>query len=330
MRAWPLLALLLLGSVAGAQTLQESVTDVWVHDVPNPPEGDFWHPVISHLFSSFTHPTSIYPNVMVCARPLTLATPHCSSICWGFKGDTHGNGQPSTECQQQLRVRLVAGDPRMLLEVLDMEREGSVHAIIARNIEVPDPSHCPNDKPCRLTLPQGENHARGTLALSFSTEVHGALGAAPAPYVPGASGPSGGGAAQARRPPAWQPAMDQAERLAKKWAQSKDPTAASREATARANAATQADINACLAGVAHGSGTSRARMTACANTGGKDFENCVFDRVLYDDPYAKSQGLLCLRHYQEQVDSLGKAGAYVWLKGKICGIGQWIGLQVCQ
>ncbi|HJS88354.1 MAG TPA: hypothetical protein VJ738_00125 [Steroidobacteraceae bacterium] len=332
MRPWLLLTLLLLAPSAPAQTLEESVTTVWVHDVPGPPQGDFWHPVISNLFSTFSHPGSVYPNVMVCARPLTIAAPRCSSICWGFKGDSHGNGQPSTECQRALHVHLAAGDPRMLLEVLDMERVGDragAHAIIARNIVVPDPSHCPDDKPCKLTLPQGANLARGTLALSFGTEVHGVLGASPAPLVPGAPVASGGSAPRSRIP-AWQPMFDQAEEAAKKWAQSKDPTAASREATARAVATTQADINACLAGVAHGSDTLRQRMPVCANTSRKDFESCMFDKVLYDDPYAKSQGLLCLRHYQEQVDSLGKAGVYVWLKGKICGVGQWIGLQVCQ
>src|SRR6185437_6029485 len=131
-RRLALMALLFIAP-AGAQSLQESVTEVWVHDVPGPPRGDFWHPVTEHLLSAFSDPASIYPNVMVCARPLTVATPHCSSICWELKGDSHGNGQPSTACRRPLRVRLVANDPRMLLEIADMERVGEraqVHAII--------------------------------------------------------------------------------------------------------------------------------------------------------------------------------------------------------
>jgi hypothetical protein len=92
MRPWLALTGLLFIGAAQGQSLQESVTAVWVHDVPGPPVGDFWHPVAEHLLSSFTDPASIYPNVEICARPLTVATPHCSSVCWEFKGDSHGNG----------------------------------------------------------------------------------------------------------------------------------------------------------------------------------------------------------------------------------------------
>ncbi|HEY2035734.1 MAG TPA: hypothetical protein VGG96_01885 [Steroidobacteraceae bacterium] len=331
MRPYLVLTLLLLGGPAAAQSLQESVTDVWVHDVPGPPQGDFWHPVSEHLLSAFTDPASIYPNVMVCARPLTVATPHCSSICWELKGDSHGNGQPSTECRRTLHVRLVTNDPRMLLEVVDMERAGDgarVHAIIARNIAVGDPSSCPHAHPCRLNLPQGINTARGTLALSFGTEVHGVLGSPAAPSSPTASG--GGSATPANGTPAWQPALDWARNAARKWAQSKDPTANARETADRAAAATQAQINSCLSAVAHSDDKLRARMPACANTTGKPFEQCMYKSVLYDEPMALTQGYSCSRHYQEEVDTLGKAGAYVWLKSKVCGIGQWLGLKACQ
>lgn len=338
MRPWLPLMLLLIPPAAGAQTLQESVTDVWVHDVPGPPQGDFWHPVAANLLSMFSHPGSVYPNVMVCARPLTVAAPHCSSICWEMKGDTHGDGQPSTECQRPLRVRLLAGDPRMLLEVLDMEREGNrarVHAIIARNIVVPDPSHCPNDRPCRLTLPQGENRARGTLAVSFSTQVQGVLGASPAPYVPPA--PTSGGSAPASGTPAWQQAAkERAQRLARQWLESKNPTGAQRELADRSTATTLAQIDACLAAVArtrdqeNGNDTLQRRMPLCANTSGRAFADCMETKVLYDDPIAVTQGYACWRNYQQQADTVAKTGAYVWLKGKICGLGMWIGLQVCQ
>lgn len=339
MRPWIFLMLLLAAAPAGAQTLEESVTTVWVHDVPGPPQGDFWHPVTANLLSMFSRPGSIYPNVMVCARPLTVATPHCSSICWEMKGDSHGNGQTSTECQRPLRVRLVAGDPRMLLEVLDMERVGdraSVHAIIARNIVVPDPSRCPNDRPCKLALPQGENRARGTLAVSFGTQLHGVLGASPAPYVPAAP-TAGGGAAPASGAPAWQQALeDRAKHIATQWAQSKDPTGGPRELGDRFAATTQAQINACLAGIPrardqeNGNDTLRSRMPVCANKGGRDFADCIETQVLYDDPVAVTQGYACWRHYQEQADTLGKTGVYVWLKGQICRFGMWVGLGMCQ
>jgi hypothetical protein len=72
MRPWLALTGLLFIGAAHGQSLQESVTAVWVHDVPGPPQGDFWHPVAEHILSSFTGPASIYPNVEVCARPLRV------------------------------------------------------------------------------------------------------------------------------------------------------------------------------------------------------------------------------------------------------------------
>jgi hypothetical protein len=330
-RRLALMALLFIAP-AGAQSLQESVTEVWVHDVPGPPRGDFWHPVTEHLLSAFSDPASIYPNVMVCARPLTVATPHCSSICWELKGDSHGNGQPSTECRRPLRVRLVANDPRMLLEIADMERVGEraqVHAIIVRNVVVGDPSLCPHDHPCKLTLPQGSNMARGTLALSFGTEVRGVLGRPPAPS-PATPGLPGGSATPASGTPAWQPALDWAKNAGRTWARSKDPTANAREMADRAAAASQADINACLSAIAHSDDKLRMRMPDCANTSGNAFEDCMYKKVLYDDNVALTEGYSCSRHYQQEVDTVAKAGAYVWLKSKVCGIGQWLGLKACQ
>lgn len=336
MKLWLALILLLVAGPAGAQALQEVVTDVWVHDVPGPPQGDFWHPVSEHLLSAFTNPASIYPNVMVCARPLAAATPHCSSICWEMKGDSHGNGQPSTECRRPLRVRLVPNDPRMLLEIVDMDHDGDrarVHAIILRNIGVTDPSLCPHDRPCRMSFPQAPNMAKGTLVLSFSTEMHGVLGVPPAP----SAATPGSGATPSAGSGLWQHAVDDARKAedaarkaAQRYAASKDPTANSREAAQRFAAATQAATNSCLSGIAHGDDTLRSRMPACANLSGKPFENCMYAKVLYDNPVATTQGYSCSRHYQDEVDTLAKAGAYVWVKSKVCGIGQWLGLKVCQ
>jgi len=333
MRPWLLLAFLLITGPAAAQGFRESVTHVWVHDVPGPPQGDFWHPAVEHLLSSFTDPASIYPNVEVCARPLRVETPSCTRICWEFKGDSHGNGQPSTECQRDLSVRLLPNDPRMLLEVIDMEHIGSgarAHAIIARNIEVPDPSHCTDDHPCRLTLPQGVNTARGTLALSFSTELHGVLGAAPPPPAPAARAPASGGtgAASGSGAAAWQKLVNWVKTQANKWVQGKDPTANTRETVDRATAELQAKRNACLVDVARNNGL-RSRISACANTSGRVFEECMYTLVLYDNDMALTQGYACSRRYQDQIDTFARTGVSVWLKSKICGIGQWIGLNGC-
>lgn len=325
MRPWLVLTVLLVAGPAGAQTLQESVTAVWVHDVPGPPQGDFWDSAVGHLFSTFTNPASVYPDVMVCARPLNVATPHCSRICWDLKGDTHGNGQPSAECRQSLHVSLVPNDPRMLLEVLEMDHDGEgarVHAIIARNVVVSDPSRCTDDRPCRWSS------SKGALVLSFSTQVHGVLGA-PSPSSPMAPAP-GGGSTTPTGPSLWQRAQEGAKKVAQRYAESKDPTASSRETVQRASAITQTSINSCLMTIAHNDDTLRTRMPACANLGGKAFEQCMYSKVLYDNDTALTQGYACSRQYQQEVDTLGRSAVYVWLKGQVCGIGQWIGLEVCQ
>ena len=327
MKPWLALTLLLVASPVGAQSVQEVVTDVWVHDVPAGPGGGFWDPAAEHLLSTFTNPASVYPDVMICARPAKIAAPHCSKICWDLKGDTHGDGKHrSTECQQPLHLPLVPGDPRMVLEVLEMDHDGDgarVHAIIARNVAVDDPSRCTEDQPCRWNLPQG------ALVLSFSTQTHGVLGSPPPPSSPTAAAP-GGGSAAPTGPTLWQRAQDAANKAAHQYADSKDPTAFSREATARAVAATQASINSCLSAIAHSDDTLRQRMPVCANLSGKPFEQCMYSNVLYDDNTALTQAYACSRQYQGEVDTIGKSGAYVWLKGQVCGIGQWIGLRVCQ
>jgi|SRR6185437_1631089 len=326
MRPWLALTLLLVTRAVGAQTVQEVVTDVWVHDVPGPPGGGFWDPAAAHLLSTFTNPASVYPDVMVCARPATVAAPRCTKICWDLKGDSHGDGKhPSTECQQSLHVPLVPNDPRMVLEVLEMdhdEESARVHAIIARNVVVSDPSRCTDDQPCRWSSSQG------ALVLSFSTQVRGALGTPPRPSPPAA--PSAGGAAPPAGPSLWQRAQEGATKAAHQYAESKDPTASSRETVQRASALTQASINGCLSGIAHSDATLRTRMPVCANQSGKSFEDCMYSKVLYDNNTALTQGYACSRQYQQEADTLAKAGAYVWLKGQVCGIGQWIGLKVCQ
>lgn len=332
MRPWLALTLLIAAGPVDAQSPQEVVTGVWVHDVPGPPEGQFWDSAAEHLLSTFTHPTSVYPDVVVCARPATIAKPHCSKICWDLKGDTHGDGKHrSTECQQPLHVALLPDDPRMVLEVLEMDPDGDsarVHAIIARNVAVADPSKCTDDKPCRWTS------STGALVLSFSTETHGTLGT-PGPGSPSPT-QSGSGTPGS---PLWQQAVnaankakEAARKAAHQYVDSKDPTASStsQELAQRGSALTQAAINSCLAAIAHGDDILRDRMSACANLSGKTFEDCMYSKVLYDNNIALTQGYACSRQYQDKADTLAQSGAYVWLKGQVCGIGQWIGLKVCQ
>jgi hypothetical protein len=55
----------------------------------------------------------------------------------------------------------------------------------------------------------------------------------------------------------------------------------------------------------------------------------MYKRVLYDDNVALTQGYSCSRQYQDQVDTLARTGVSVWLKSKVCRIGQWIGLSGC-
>lgn len=337
MRPWLTLTLLLVVGPAGAGTVQEVVTDVWVHDVPGAPGGGFWDPAAEHLLSTFTNPASVYPDVMVCARPARVATPHCTKICWDLKGDSHGDGKnPSTECQQPLHVPLVPDDPRVVLEVLEMDHDGDgvrVHAIIARNVVVSDPSHCTEDRPCRWTSPQG------ALVLSFSTQVRGVLGT-PGPSSP-APPPTQGGGSSLTSSPLWQHAVngarkagkaagDAAENAARQYAQGKDPTAPARDVTQHSLAATQAAINSCVSAIAAGNATFSARMPLCVNQSGKDFEVCVTQKVLGDDPSAVYQAANCSRQFQDEGNQLGKSAVYVWLKGQVCGIGQWIGLGVCR
>lgn len=156
------------GRAASQAPSEETVTEVWVHDVPGPPQGDFWDPVSQHLLSVFTNPASVYPDVMVCARPLAGGKPTCTGVCWNLQGDTKLGGKlRSQECRLPLLIRLPAANHGMQLEVLEMDEMGGrpqVHATIARNIAVTDPLTCPHEKPCEMKL------AKGSLVLSFGTQ----------------------------------------------------------------------------------------------------------------------------------------------------------------
>lgn len=113
----------------------------------------------------------------------------------------------------------------------------------------------------------------------------------------------------------------------------RDPTksAASSEAVALAQAATQARINECIiTDVVDKSLTFRQRMPLCAGKAGAALETCLRQTVLGDDASAVNQAENCSLKIQDQMQTIGKGGVYVWLKGQICGFGVWIGLKPCQ
>lgn len=159
-------------SGAGSQVTQELVTEVWVHDVPGPPTGDFWDPVIGNPLGMFSGSgfAGVYPDVMVCARPLGGGARSCTSVCWNMQGDTKLGGKlRSEECRRVLRVALPQTDRRLEVDVLEMDKIGyqlRQHALIA-HIGVQDPAGCPHDRPCEQVGP------KGTLALSFSIQSGG-------------------------------------------------------------------------------------------------------------------------------------------------------------
>jgi hypothetical protein len=152
-----LAALSILPSVTWAQGVQEVVTDVWVHDVPGPPTGDFWHPAILNGLN-------VYPNVMVCLRPMVGGSRSCAAVCRNVQGDTKLGGRlRSKECRRSLRQVLRSGDPRMQVEVFDMNDvfgQPRFHVVIAR-VGVTDPSACPHVRPCEMRM------QKGSLVLSF-------------------------------------------------------------------------------------------------------------------------------------------------------------------
>jgi len=159
-------------SSAWSQVYQEVVTEVWVHDVPAPPAGDFWDPVIGNPLGVFSGRglAGVYPDIMVCARPLAGGARTCTSVCWDVQGDTKlGGDLRSEECRRPLRVALPREDPRMEVDVFEMDKVGyqlRQHALIA-HVGVTDPSACPHERPCEQAMP------KGSLVLSFSIQRAG-------------------------------------------------------------------------------------------------------------------------------------------------------------
>jgi hypothetical protein len=186
------LALLLLplaSPIAQAQTTQKLVTEIWVHDVPGPPQGDFWDSVVGNVFGTLANPASIYPDAMVCVRPLagTDRDFSCTSVCRNLQGDARLGGRlKSEECRLPVHVTLRRKDPRMLVVVSEMDEVSGglrVHATIAQ-VGVEDPSGCPHDRPCEMAMP------RGSLVLSFATDPPAASATAPTPEDPADPTPS--------------------------------------------------------------------------------------------------------------------------------------------
>lgn len=161
---------------AGSVTMQVLVKGVWVHDVPPPPQGDFWDPVLGSVIGLFAGRAGIYPDVTVCARPANASVTgriRCAPVCVDLQGDSTINAE-STACQRPLEIALPVGDPRMVVEIREMDDQ-QLHALIARNVMVADPTQCPDAQPCRFEVSQG----RTPLVLSFTTETVGRLGPPP-------------------------------------------------------------------------------------------------------------------------------------------------------
>jgi hypothetical protein len=172
---WLLVAISTPAGVASSQGAGEVVTEVWLHDVPGPPTGDFWHP--GGALNVFNL-RSVYPNVVVCARPFLGGGSSCAPVCMSFEGDTKLGGKlKSTECKRPLHVVLPATDRRMQVVAYDMSNvPGSlrIHAVMAR-VGVTDPATCPDAKPCEMPM------QKGSLVLSFATASGTGAPAAAAP-----------------------------------------------------------------------------------------------------------------------------------------------------
>lgn len=183
-------------SVSSQAATPQIVTEVWVHDVPGPPQGDSWDSALSSVVGLLAGQAGIYPDVMVCASPFSGGARSCASVCWDLQGDaTLGGRQRSTQCRQPIRVSLAAGDPRLQIEVFEIDGNPAsprTRAAIARG-DVANPSSCPHDRPCEMSTPQGP------VVLSFSTQT----AAAPAPPRPPARRQAG---ADCEPPsPTWEP-----------------------------------------------------------------------------------------------------------------------------
>src|ERR1700675_2224133 len=67
-------ALLLSPRLAWSQG--DVIQSVWVHQVPRPPAGDFWDPVVLNIFS----PRGVYPDIVVCVTS-SLSPRTCRELC---------------------------------------------------------------------------------------------------------------------------------------------------------------------------------------------------------------------------------------------------------
>ena len=173
-------ATLLAQDPPGSVAMTVRVRGVSIFDVPGPPQGDFWDPVMTNVFGLFAGRAGMYPDVVVCARPpRTGAIRTCALVCPDVQNAT-GRGTPDQPvCRQSLALNLPAGDPRMLVDVVEVNDEGQQPRVIARDLRVADPTKCPEAQPCRFEISQG----KGPLVLGFSSETAGRL-AVPLPRTP--------------------------------------------------------------------------------------------------------------------------------------------------
>ena len=312
--ALPLILLPLLVHAAQAQMAAHVVVeDIWIHDVPGPPQGDFWDPIIANLFSVLANAGTIYPDVKTCAKSSAGATT-CAELCPDFQGDAKRAPTPSEECRRPFELALPPNDPQLLLQLIEVD-PNQQRVIIT--LTVKNPERCLHDQPCRIDTP------KGPLVVSFGTVVQGTAGvlAPPVAQVPAPAEPETNLKEVAAT--AWEWTKDKSGKVWKWFTDYNDPTGDARETAERAAKASQMQVNQCLATVAHDHGLG-SRMPLCAQSKGKEFEECVFNSVLSESADAIGAGISCRGFAQAQrdIDNVGKSAAHVWL----CN---WWGVNVC-
>jgi hypothetical protein len=158
---------------------QEVLQSVWVHDVPGPPQGDFWDSVTRSALGILMGQASIYPDVRVCVTTSQRAHA-CTEVCPNAQLDTTlGGPGKSQACQLPLGegLPLDPGNPAIRVSVIEMDPGQRQIAVI----DLGRPTRCTAENPCRAS------YATGDLVISFASVVQGVSGTLPAPAPPAAA-----------------------------------------------------------------------------------------------------------------------------------------------
>lgn len=321
---WLSFVLLLAQPVAvWSQTAAHLVVEsVWIHDVPGPPQGDFWDSAVANLFSLFANQAAIYPDVVVCATSASEQR-RCAELCPDFKGDSKvGPDTRSEQCVRALRLPLAVNDSRMQLDLVELDpgRRRKIISVIVRN-----PGNCTSDEPCSTDTPHGP------LVVSFSTTFRGVVGTVASPHTssPSPSVTEQTSTAQPDDSTVWDTAKDWAGRAARQYAERKDLSKSddAAESAKRAKEISQSQVNECLSPIAGRYGLE-SRMRLCEAKQGAEREDCIFKLVLSESPAALEEGRECKgpAQVQRDIDNIGKSRAYVmvciWFDVDFCKLGR--------